>query len=507
MFGPVGSSLRKRPSSEVHRRSLGFMSVMSPVSPARVRVRLPLALEDAELRSVLDSVFHVFGLDLEARVTPAFSRIYGSRWVSEVRDDLAKHKRLEPGAHFSPRDPSAVLAALLGVPEALREVAAKDPKVRTGLENRVSKTRALRNEFYHFSWPDYGIQRVRKALHCIRDCAVKLGLKAVADVDGALERISRLEAGEAVGGPTEADVDELRRQLSEGDTAAARFQDERDDALQEAADSAELAMLYDDERQALAISAQAERRELADRAEAARAAKVDAERRAAVAEELHAAAQEVVEDLSGSVKTLGHQLELARAAAGSPVIDRARPLAAPGQPWTFQRGIRRLTLSVAATDLIDDDHGALGLPDVARRWLALRPSGGRVWVDEDGDACTLLNADLVYLGRLPAPTRPTPLVQAGEVVVLPSRDGRKFTLHLDGRIRDRVGSDRTLSSVIGKESALATGQALLRHFPNGGAFYQRRDGSLTRDVGTGRCLILGHVRELAWFPDLLRSKG
>src|SRR5688572_30632241 len=115
------------------------------MNPPDVRVRLPLALEDSELRSVVDSVFYVFGLDLEARVAPAFSRIYGSQWVHGVKEDLAKQKRLERGAHFSPRDPSAVLAALLMVPEALRQVAAKDPKVKANVENRVAKTRGIRN--------------------------------------------------------------------------------------------------------------------------------------------------------------------------------------------------------------------------------------------------------------------------------------------------------------------------------------------------------------------------
>ena len=475
--------------------------------PSAVRVRLPLALEYIELRSVVDSVLLVFGLDLEAKVAPVFTRIYGPSWVEEVAKDLAKRKPLERGARFNPTDPAAVLLALIMVPEALRDVAVKNPKVRTNIENRLRPTMALRNDLYHFRWPDYGVRRVRDALGCIRDCAVTLGLRVVADVDAALDRISRLQAGELVGGPTESDIDELRRQLSAGDTAAAGFQEELDGALRDAAESAELATLYDKQRQALASSAEAERRQLAKAAEAARAAKEAAEVRAAVAEELHAAAQELVEDLSGSVKTLVDQLALTEAAAGRPVDDRDRPLPAPGEPWTFRRGVRRLALSVAATDLIDDDQGALGMPAIAERWLTVRPSGGRVWVDEDGDACTLLDAELIYLGRLPAESQVAQSGPVGDVVELPPREGRKLSLHLDGRISDRAGGDRTLSSAIGKQRALATGQALLQHFPGGGAFYQRRDGLLTREIGPGHCLVLGHVRELAWFPDLLRSKG
>lgn len=481
------------------------------MTPAAPRVRLPISLEDSDLRSLVDSVFYVFGSDLEGKAAPPFMRVYGKEWEQELAKERVALGRAEQ-RRFSGRDPSAVLAALLDNATVLREVATKDPKLQGNLENSIRKTLKLRHGFYHFDWPEHGARRVRQALGEIRDCASKLTLKVASDIDATLDRIQRLESGEEVAAPTFADLEELQRQRREGDRALALFQEERDQALQEAEVSAELAQMYDRDRQALAVTAERERAELAAAANKARSAMEEAEQRAAEADARQAAALEQLKELTGSVKTLEDRLALAEAAAGRRPNDRAIPLPMPGEPWPFVRGVRRMTLSVAAGDVVDEDRGALGVADLAQKWLAFRPSGGRVWVDEDGDACTLLDGDLIYLGRLPALTIPAltpggPPPQPGEVVDLPHREGRKLTLHIDGHITDRGGADRRLASVIPKDRALATGQMLLRHFPGAGVIYQRRDGLLTRDLGEGGCLVLGHVHDVAWFPDLLVAKG
>ena len=38
--------------------------------------------------------------------------------------------------------------------------------------------------------------------------------------------------------------------------------------------------------------------------------------------------------------------------------------------------------------------------EIAEDWLLVRPTGGRVFVDDDGDAVTLLGDGLVYLGNI-----------------------------------------------------------------------------------------------------------
>jgi len=80
----------------------------------------------------------------------------------------------------------------------------------------------------------------------------------------------------------------------------------------------------------------------------------------------------------------------------------------PGQSWHYPRGDLVLLLTSRPPGLLRSDRWSLLTPDppavlvdAVRTFLAVRPDGGRVWVDDDGDACTFRDGELVYLGRLP----------------------------------------------------------------------------------------------------------
>jgi hypothetical protein len=75
--------------------------------------------------------------------------------------------------------------------------------------------------------------------------------------------------------------------------------------------------------------------------------------------------------------------------------------------WNQPKGKRKITLSVGKRDLVDsktskplDYISEESRIEIAEDWLLVRPSGGRVFVDEEGDAATLLGEDLVYLGNI-----------------------------------------------------------------------------------------------------------
>ena len=67
-----------------------------------------------------------------------------------------------------------------------------------------------------------------------------------------------------------------------------------------------------------------------------------------------------------------------------------------------------LVLSPKVRDLVSQDKkkqlsttvGSAAL-QVAKEWLEIRRTGGRVWVNDAGDACTKIDGELVYLGRIP----------------------------------------------------------------------------------------------------------
>lgn len=78
-----------------------------------------------------------------------------------------------------------------------------------------------------------------------------------------------------------------------------------------------------------------------------------------------------------------------------------------GSVWNKPKGKRKITLSVARRDLVDsktskpiDYISEESRMEIAKDWLRVRPTGGRVFVDEEGDAATLLGEDLVYLGNI-----------------------------------------------------------------------------------------------------------
>lgn len=78
-----------------------------------------------------------------------------------------------------------------------------------------------------------------------------------------------------------------------------------------------------------------------------------------------------------------------------------------GSVWNKLKGKRKITLSVGKRDLVDsktskplDYISEESRMEIAEDWLRVRPTGGRVFVDEEGDASTLLGEALVYLGNI-----------------------------------------------------------------------------------------------------------
>lgn len=79
----------------------------------------------------------------------------------------------------------------------------------------------------------------------------------------------------------------------------------------------------------------------------------------------------------------------------------------PGTPWGRPRGNKKIVLSVSSRNLVDTKNGKLlegadsnKTKEVAEKWLKIRPQGGRVFVDSEGHATTLIDDRLVYLGNV-----------------------------------------------------------------------------------------------------------
>ena len=78
-----------------------------------------------------------------------------------------------------------------------------------------------------------------------------------------------------------------------------------------------------------------------------------------------------------------------------------------GTIWTQPKGKKKITLSIGKRDIIDSktnkplDYISKEVRlALAEEWLLVRTSGGRVFVDDEGNASTLLGESLVYLGNI-----------------------------------------------------------------------------------------------------------
>ena len=78
-----------------------------------------------------------------------------------------------------------------------------------------------------------------------------------------------------------------------------------------------------------------------------------------------------------------------------------------GSLWDRPKGNQKIVLSVSSRDLVDSKNGkVLEKADpvqtkaLAEKWLAIRPPGGRIFIDSDGHASTLIDDRLIYLGNV-----------------------------------------------------------------------------------------------------------
>ena len=77
------------------------------------------------------------------------------------------------------------------------------------------------------------------------------------------------------------------------------------------------------------------------------------------------------------------------------------------KPWNKPKGKTKITLSVGKKDLLDskskeplDYIEENRRTELANKWLKIRPTGGRVFLDEDGNVTTVIDEELIFLDKI-----------------------------------------------------------------------------------------------------------
>jgi len=113
--------------------------------------------------------------------------------------------------------------------------------------------------------------------------------------------------------------------------------------------------------------------------------------------------EKLIASLAGSLSTINKDSPKQQRPKAQLEISRNKV----GSLWDKPKSKRKITLSVGRRDLVDSKTSKpleyipeKSRIEIAEDWLRIRPSGGRVFIDEDGHASTFIGENLVYLGNI-----------------------------------------------------------------------------------------------------------
>ncbi|QXG77485.1 hypothetical protein KUM42_08270 [Modestobacter sp. L9-4] len=214
--------------------------------------------------------------------------------------------------------------------------------------------------------------------------------------------------------------------------------------------------------------------------------------------------QESLADLLEQLRSLLADLTDTQGGAGADSPAGEVTVPPPGKEWPYPRGEDVWTLSRARRSLVTYD-GRLSLdelwprPEVERlvdAFLQIRPEGGRVWIDDDGDATTYVDGVLTYLGPVVRDAEDTQFNDPPIGTPHPP-GGNRYSVTRAGIQRHPDGA--WLASQIDAGCAEEVRKRLRAVRRSGGRYRVDSTGAATTCVD-GEWVFAGRVRAAEWFP-------
>ena len=378
-------------------------------------LKLPSTLDAKSNKILMFDCLLLLGDELGSFYDTKMRKAHGDDWLRNLAQQRNDY-------NLTLNDPDFVIKEPLRSDSPLRAILPKSPSFYRNLDI----LRKIRNHIAH-NKTEGGYEQTREILGILLAVSMDIDLKhCVNEYAGAIRRIEALDLGTMFGedSPTANRVEDFEDKSAEIEEML----------FEEKEKSAKVAQLLEEARSVVVI------KELefdalyeSEQAKTAAVQKMEAELNKArqEAEELKNQLEENTqrtEDLKKSeinLKNLVASLALPLAETSNlnamkidersdDIKSQAKENTAKllsvqeaGTLWDHPKGNKKIVLSVSSRDLVDTKNGKLlekadpsRTKELAEKWLKIRPQGGRIFIDSDGHASTLIDDRLVYLGNV-----------------------------------------------------------------------------------------------------------
>ncbi len=376
---------------------------MIPNNAAERSLNLPTLLNEGQFRVLIFDAFILLGEELGEHYYTKLEPILGKNWVSE----LARQRNVPP---YNLTDPGWVLK------EPLRNSTSPTrltlPKGQ-GFYNKINLLARARNAYFH-NQGSGSAEAALEVIHLLLDFSLAVPLsKCAREYSEAIQRIKKLTMGETFGGAEQGleRIAILEQQVANLEEVANQSKLEiqlREQELESALDDV-----------AVREEALRELREkVGDKDQATSAVRAAQDQAAKLVSELRSEYEAKVAELIDKENMERQYKDLLKSLVKSKTVESLQSASAtkksvdasvlkPGSVWQGEKGSHRLTLSVNFRELYDTKTGILlrenhgeAATDLALKWLEIKPQGGRVFVDDFGNATAYRGEDLIFMGMM-----------------------------------------------------------------------------------------------------------
>jgi len=378
-------------------------------------LKLPSTLDAKSNKILMFDCLLLLGDELGNYYDESMRKVQGDHWLRNLAQQRNDY-------NLTLNDPDFVIKEPLRSDSPLRSILPKSPSFYKNLDI----LRKIRNHIAH-NKTEGGYEQTREILGILLAVSMDIDLKhCVNEYAGAIRRIEALDLGTTFG-----DVSPTGDRVEDFEDKSAEIEEM---LFEEKEKSAQVAQLLEEARSVVVIKElEFEALYESEQAKTAAVQKMEAELNKArqEAEELKIQLEENTqrtEDLKKSeinLKNLVASLALPLSETANlnamkidersdDIKSQAKENTAKllsvqetGTLWEHPKGNKKIVLSVSSRDLVDTKNGKLlekadptRTKELAEKWLKIRPQGGRVFIDSNGHASTLIDDRLVYLGNV-----------------------------------------------------------------------------------------------------------